>query len=564
MRLVDVYWVEVRQTREERDPEIAGETISTDAPQVCSRRMVYLPVTDTQEYDPEADSLYDAAGGTVSSDKFLTLYGTRYLERTYAADLSPGNRMYWILKAAGMQVTDMVRFQDSVQYDSGNVVRFTKTVPSWYTPGKDRLELRRTSNPNLPKDQWTSADSDISGDPEVVDDHFVIHLSSAYSGYYGLWLYHSMSDTDLTGASISEASKSVTVRDTVLFFPMQPITGYDSTKDVLRVYAAGYERRDFAVVPVTYEDSSTADFWCFDYGIGGTIDIRHYWSTDDPREDIRNYSDEQIEDGMRDYEIVTEEVPHFVCAGCIQTGDASVKQTLAMEQKTMADGRICVYPAQNAVTRMTLELECKTEQATYIEEALCHVPLLLTGVKAGAVQARVQPYPTGIGREYILDGAAEIGERFAGSGIFSVRLPLIVETGEDAERFCDLFGILMYYNDAITPEGVSAFRYSPNEKINTLYGRIKPSGLFVRKDVFFTRSDTFSFKYTKSARIAYAPHNYLYQGDTLIASDLAPGTVQEFSLQPGANVLTFYFYDGTDFQVRREDYRLTVYRQAVT
>jgi len=570
LRLVDAYWWEITQHRAAKTPDLTETVVQSDAADVCRKRRVYVPMT-TEEYDPTTDSLNVNSSKETYADpvsiRYVTISGTRYMERIYPADNMNGCvKTAWIMKTQGMAVTDMVRSMSITQRPSGTSPEsfwLTFPKPTWYDPDKDKLELYRAADTSKPKDQWTSAQSEIQEGPTVVNDTIRIRI---YPGYdkYGLWIYHSTGGTDLRSAVITETSKTATVGSTVTFFPM-PLTAqqFDENKDLLWIFAGGAQRADFTIVTAAYEDGGSADFLQFQYGIAGTVEFRIYASTADPKADVRGYTPEQVEEGLKAYEIVTQEVPHFIDAGFLQVGEATARKNLTTQQYTMADGSVCVYPAQNPVTRMTLELECTERQAHHLEEALCHVPLLLTGVKYGAEDAdQTIVYPAGIGRLYTLDGEAEIGEKYAGSGIYSVKLPLIVQTGEDGERFCDLLGIMMYFDGSLVPEGVSAYRYSPRERVQNPYYGVRPSGLFVRKNVYFTASDTFSFKFVKSRQSMADPINVLYQGDTVVKTNLEPGTVQTFNLEPGENVFTFYFRDGsTTPRARYEDYRIVVYRQ---
>ena len=572
MRFVDAYWWETKQTRTPKQPDLTETIIQSSAAEECALRKVYVPMT-AEEYNPATDSLCIYSSMPPYTDpltsRLLTLDGVRYLERSYAENNQVGCvKDFWILKTQNMAVTDMVR---SYQKQASGASAFDFPKPDWYDETKDKMELyatRSTTPDALPKADWEYDEtSKITSKTVVTVDnkqYIRICLGSYFDpGYwYGLWIYHSTGGTDLRNAVITESVKTKTITDTVPFFPMPQLEGFDRTKDLLWIFSGGSLRDDYSIKTGTYDDNSTADFLMFSYSIGGTVEFRYYHSTATPPLDVRQYTAAQVEEGLKSYEIVTEEAPHFIDAGFIQTGDAAARQQLTMQQHTMADGSVCVYPAQNPVTRMTLELECTQRQARHLEEAICHVPLLLTGVKSGAVNALPQSYPQEVGRLYILDGEVEIGEKYSGSGIFSVTLPLIVYTGRDGTRFCEMYDIQLYYDDAETPEGFSSFHYSPREPIHDLSLSYLPSGLFVRNRVYYTNSDTFSFKYQKgTSTIRLNPYNLLYQGDTLIKQGLAPDTVQEFSLERGENVFTFYFYDGHGNKIRSENYRIIVYRR---
>ena len=566
MRLVDAYWWEITQHRAAKTPDLTETVVQSDAAEVCRLRTVYVPMT--AEFDPATYSVAyytsETCGGT-QTERLLTLSGTRYMEITYASNNNVGCVKTVVTMHTEGDRTDLVRWVSTAECATGQLV-LTFSKQSWFDQSLDKMELYYTS-PNdtgKPKDQWTSVNSsDYS--VTVGSDTIEIRLSSSVGGMtYGLWMYHSTGGADLRGAVITETVATATVGSTVNFFPM-PLTAqqFDENKDLLWIFAGGAQRADFSIVTSAYEDGGLAEFLQFQYGIAGTVEFRIYASTADPKADVRGYTPEQVEEGLKAYEIVTQEVPHFIDAGFLQVGEAKARKNLTMQQYTMADGSVCVYPAQNPVTRMTLELECTELQAHHLEEALCHVPLLLTGVKYGAADADLYNYyiyPPGTGRLYTLDGEAEIGEKYAGSGIYSVKLPLIVNTNEDDIKGLDGLGIRLYYDGAETPEESSAFSYVPRARVQDTGRSIAPSGLFVRKNVYFTASDTFTLSFRSFWLTPPEMYNKLYQGDTLVKQNLEPDTEQEFELEPGENVFTFYFWSRYA-EARCEDYQIVVYRQ---
>lgn len=440
MRLVDVYWMETRQTRQMKTPDLRVTYFQREDAENCRLRKIYVPMTTT-EYDPQTDSLYEISDppcGGAATSKIVTLQNTRYLERSYSGNNVVGAvKTFWILKDTSRDVTDMVRYMGWTSTDDNNLY-YPK--PDWYDASIDKLELysTRSDTPgSLPKNEWDSGTSIDRVEVVTIDGAQKIHVklnSSSSNRWYGLWLYHSTGGTtDLRGDTITEASKTAAVQSSVLFFPMQPIPNYDSSKDLLWVFNGGNKRFDYQIVQGNYNDGTTADFWVFDIGVSGTVEIQLYQSTATPPADVREYTAAQVEEGLRSYTIVTTEVPHLVCAGCIQTGGTLLTRTPNNKFFEMADGTCACYPCATAKAETVLELECTETQAHAIDTATNRGSLLLAGLRCGADLAEA-PHPPRTGYRAFLTGQIEIEKMYACAKVYRVRIPLRFDVSGETFR----------------------------------------------------------------------------------------------------------------------------------
>jgi len=121
----------------------------------------------------------------------------------------------------------------------------------------------------------------------------------------------------------------------------------------------------------------------------------------------------------------------LVTEGCIQTGETMLNIAPQSKFFTMADGSTTCYPAGTARQSMTLELECTAAQAGSIRAAMHLGSLLFAGVRFGTTGAAETT-----GYRAFPNGDAEIGQMFALSDLYRVRIPLLLDasgTGVNAE-----------------------------------------------------------------------------------------------------------------------------------
>ena len=287
-------------TAENPQPTLTQSTVEDTSAEYARTQMIYVPMT-AAEYNPETDTLNvfsSPSEGGDTTDKFVTLPdGVRYIERTYETPNSTGTlKQFYVYKTAGKSVTDMT----SVLYRrSANAVMEYTTVPEWYTESIDRVQLYRTPNTQNPPPalaDWVRVpDSEFTF--QFVDSKFIVTLNDVQNdNQYGLWIGHSKSGIDIHDAEVTE-TKYTTYRipETISQFVLQPTTGYDRTKDLLRIYEGEKLRTDYTITPIEYEGGGTADFIQFENPVNNlTYEIFKSVSG----EDIRDYTDTEIDEGF--------------------------------------------------------------------------------------------------------------------------------------------------------------------------------------------------------------------------------------------------------------------------
>ena len=569
MRLVDIYRTETQQTRQAKTPDLRETIILSNAAEECRLRKIYVPMT-AEEYDPETDSLNtisDPSCGGTGTNRFVTLQGTRYLERSYSENNIVGAvKTFWIMKAQGMNVTDMVRNMQYQWHEDSVTVGFIWEKPDWFDLGKDKIEMysTRSATPaNLSKSEWEYDETDRITNVEVttVDGVQKIHITlrnASNTCYYGLWLYHSTGGTNLQSAVITETGKTATVQSSVRFYPMQPISGYDSSKDLLWVFNGGNKRFDFEIIPCTYEDGGTADFWVFDRSVSGTVELRLYQSTAVPPEDVREYTTAQVEEGLRNYVIVTTEELHYVCGGCIQTGGTSMIRTPNNKFFEMADGSCACYPSTTAKAETTLEFECTEAQAAAIENASRCGELVLAGLRCGAAMGE-SLLPPRTGYRAYPNGKFEIEKMFACANIYRVRMPVRFDVSGENYRSLTL-PVICPVSVTIGENADSLDEYS--------YRLLGGNPVFVRNNTILTSAEYL----TISVSFFQADSEETLTGCTaIVRNSKVPGTPvplpcgSPFSIANGlVNGLQLLDIEISKTGLNPLRLRLQVYRQAVS
>lgn len=262
----------------------------------------------------------------------------------------------------------------------------------------------------------------------------------------------------------------------------------------------------------------------------------------------------------------------FVCAGCIQLGEPMVQRSPIVHSFTLADGSPVVYPAPKDTATMTVELECTKYQAMQLERLVHGAQVILTGLKFGALQANEQAggtYPEAFGYDCLITGAVEIGERYAGSGIYSVTLP--VQFAVSTSGAAEIVDVPTVRVKSLTLGGTEdtvrlgeRYVYQPRD---ASFGNVT-AGIFVRQGIWFTQEDTLTFSYEK--RDADAEKDIrarVWLNGKLEKDCLLPDEQMELPLLPGENQLGLhclaYDDDGVMINGRPLSLRLCIYRQAV-
>ncbi len=230
----------------------------------------------------------------------------------------------------------------------------------------------------------------------------------------------------------------------------------------------------------------------------------------------------------------------LVTAGCIQTGEPALTKTVQSKFYTFSDGTVCCYPTAVTRSSMTLELECTELQATAIERTAAHGAFLFAGIRFGTVNTvkpTAAPPPNGY-RAY-LTGDVEICEKFAGTGLYSVKMPLVMDAADTAggERYC--------YEEVPALYAVTVYLDGDAEQQNRYETRlIGGRPVFVRRSPLLTFSDTLSVSLTVgrhdsgdltglSAHITGAPDTAVALDETGIRAEITGNA----ALSRGDNVL---------------------------
>lgn len=254
----------------------------------------------------------------------------------------------------------------------------------------------------------------------------------------------------------------------------------------------------------------------------------------------------------------------LVTAGCIQAGATDLKKTVQSKVYTMADGTVCCYPVQTAKSEMTLELECTRTQAAAIEAAASLGSLLFAGLRFGTNYSTdpVQPFQAGY-RAY-LSGGVQIAEKYALSGIYSVKLPLLLDASGTTYRTEQVAALLP---TALSVGGEAAsieYEHLRGYEMRLLGGI--PG--FERKSVVFTGGDTITVAVTVK-RQDYAADTRTLSGavitiggtsETVTVDGNSASASKTVSLAPGDNRIDVRC---SLTGCRELILRIPVYRQAV-
>ena len=115
----------------------------------------------------------------------------------------------------------------------------------------------------------------------------------------------------------------------------------------------------------------------------------------------------------------------LIAADCKQTGTPVMTRTPNAKRVVMASGAPLAYPAELDAATCTIELECGYEQAEALSKAVRNTRLCIAGAHFGV--AEKQKLPVLSGTPVLVTGGVTICEKFSGTGIYSVKLPVQIE-----------------------------------------------------------------------------------------------------------------------------------------
>lgn len=115
----------------------------------------------------------------------------------------------------------------------------------------------------------------------------------------------------------------------------------------------------------------------------------------------------------------------LIAADCKQIGTPVMTRTPNAKRFTMASGDPLAYPSELDAATCTIELECGYEQAEALYKAVRNTRLCIAGAHFGV--AEKQQLPVLSGTPVLVTGGVAICEKFSGTGIYSVKLPVQIE-----------------------------------------------------------------------------------------------------------------------------------------
>ncbi len=236
-----------------------------------------------------------------------------------------------------------------------------------------------------------------------------------------------------------------------------------------------------------------------------------------------------------------------VTTDCIQTGMPVLTRTPIVKSFTMADGSPCIYPAVRDTVSMTAEFECTKTQAAAIAASVRHGRLVFAGLSWSVNDMQIQPLTGAVG---YITGGVQVVEKFAGSGIFSVTVPLQLEVQTDGSILEMPVPVVQLTDLTVcgTPVSLSDCRYA--------------NGFVCRKTVF-ANTDTAAVSYTVQIPDGLpeelATQVYIRRGDAVMAECTGDAGTVQVPLVSGENVLLLQVSHGTNF-CKAWQMRFTIYR----
>ena len=296
-----------------QNPTLTRTAYDDPLPDECRKCYAYIPIT-SDEYNPKTDTLYltsDLQPSSYTSARYITVNGTRYLERVYKTDQTGSTKTLDFTRAEGVPATDLFYFEhtwdnlsfwfDGTVYDVEKKERlpddFSKSyVEIWAKRGNTVMDAP------LPHEDYKVS---------VIDGKVTVELIANLNSYNysGLKIIIVSSDSgiDVSRASGIRRTQKVYRWHSEISWYACNFENYDREKDLLKVYDGGELRTDYSIETLSYENGDKADFIFFQSPITGDITYEVIRSLSG--EDIRNFSDNDIDAGMMlvDYLKITNE-----------------------------------------------------------------------------------------------------------------------------------------------------------------------------------------------------------------------------------------------------------------
>lgn len=252
---------------------------------------------------------------------------------------------------------------------------------------------------------------------------------------------------------------------------------------------------------------------------------------------------------MRIVDIYRQNGSHLevVTTDCIQIGTPVLTRTPIVKSFTMADGSPCIYPAVRDTASMTAEFECTKTQAAAIAASVHHGRLIFAGLSWIVNDASKIALTGAVG---YITGGVQVVEKFAGSGIFGVTVPLQLEVKTDGSVLETSVPVVQLTDLTVCGVNISLSdcRYA--------------NGFVCRKTVF-ANTENAAISYTAQIPDGLPEHLvtqvYIWRDNKIIAGCTGDAGTLEVPLVPGENALLLQFLHGTNF-CKTWQTRLTIYR----
>ena len=279
--------------------ELFKEEYTDPMPEDVLKRYAYIPLT-LDEYNPETDTISFVSTVQPSennSDRYITVNGTRYLERIYDTDQTGAVKTLTMIRAEGCTAKDLKYYEftyNSSLWSEGTEFTASNKAHIPYDSSKSYLEVRGmigdTPSDVLSHDAYTL----------TVGENVVVKLKQNLSdrGYTGLRIIFATSESgiDVSGATgARRLVKEYKWPTELTWYPCR-FKNYDKERDILRVYDGGKQRYDWSIQTLTYEDGESQDFIFFYSAVKNNITYEVIQSVDGA--DIRHYSTWQVDAGL--------------------------------------------------------------------------------------------------------------------------------------------------------------------------------------------------------------------------------------------------------------------------
>ncbi len=284
--------------RSKANPTLTKSEFQDPIPSDVLQRYAYIPLT-IDEYNPETDTLHVTSTHQPSDsigNRYITIGGTRYMERIYKTNQSGSTKTLDITRAEGVPAKDLRYFEhhwnDVSLWFEGTVSRVERPDNVPEDLSQSFVEVRGKRGDALAEVLLMPDECSVT----VSSEHITVTINADLQSrnYTGLRIIIVSSDSvDVSGATgITRRSITYQWRSEISWYPCH-FENFDSEKDIIKIYDGDVLRTDYSITTLTYENGKNADFIIFNEPIKSDISYEVYKSVSG--EDIRHYSDRDID-----------------------------------------------------------------------------------------------------------------------------------------------------------------------------------------------------------------------------------------------------------------------------